>query len=446
MLWSATEEAWLFALVLLVPGVAGMLLWWSVRHLPQPADLRQAEAVVVLAFLFIIVPLLSVPAFAVLGLPGIDGLFEGMSAITTTGLSVASDTSKWPFAAHVLRSWMQWCGGLAMATAVLAMLIGPGAMAREMGRAGLDEGDRIASTRSRARQLLGAYAGLTLLFWLAISASTGSVTTGLLLSLSAVSTGGFAFLPDSLGSYSKLTQILVIVASVSGAISLLAVAFLSKGDWREAWKLGSFQRVAMWSAAALAVLICTMLALDETAYYAHAMNLLSAISTAGFSVSDMPAHPVLLLIFVVAMIFGGDAGSTAGGIKLARLTTLLRATRHAARQPRLPENAVAPLREYGQPVSDSKLIGLLAIFLLYSTSVLILWSGFLAGGYPPMPALFDTVSAFSTVGLSAGVISPDLSTSLKAGTVLAMLMGRLEFIAILLLVLPRTWHIPSQRS
>ncbi len=443
--WAIAEGAWSFALALLIPALAGSVLWATVIRLPLPKDLRQVEAVVVLALLFVVTPLMSVPAFTVLGMSPLDALFEAMSALTTTGLSMAGSTNDWPFAAFFLRSWMQWCGGLAMATAVLAMLIGPGATARKLGKVSLDEGDRIASTRSRARQLLGAYAGLTVVFGLAISASVGSVPEGMLLTFSAVSTGGFAYRADSVAGYSGLTQTLVILASLAGAVSLLAIALAFRGAVRDAWNIGSLQRLGLWCVGAVTVLVVLMYSLGQDSYAVLMWNLLSAISTAGFSVGDMPVAPALLVFFIVVMMVGGDLGSTAGGVKLARLSTLMRAAKHATRAPRLPDNAIAPLREHGQVVKDRQLIALMAFLLFYVTSVMVLWVAFLAYGYAPLPALFDIVSAFSTVGLSTGVIAPDIPAPLKAATVLAMLLGRLEFVAVILLILPNTWVTPPQR-
>ncbi|WP_253186876.1 TrkH family potassium uptake protein [Roseobacter denitrificans] len=443
--WAASELAWGLVLALLAPAALGGGLSLAVARTALPKDLRQVEAIVVLALLFVLTPVLSIPAFMTLGMPPVDALFEGMSALTTTGLSVATNADTWPFAGHLLRSWMQWCGGLAMATAVLAMLIGPGVTARKLGKVNMDDGDLISSTRTHARQLLGAYAGITLVFGAAISASIGSVPEGLLLTLSAVSTGGFAYLPDSVASYAPMTQGLTISASLCGAVSLLAVALLCKRDWSNAWLTGSLQRMALWSMGCVLTLCICVWVLGGSGYYVHAWNLLSAISTAGYSIGAMPTEPVLLVFFIAVMAIGGDVGSTAGGIKLARFLTLMRTGQHAARGPRLPVNAVAPMREHGQVLKQSQLIALLALLLFYSVFVLSLWTLFLAHGHPPLPALFDAVSAFSTVGLSTGVIGADNPALLKIATTFAMLLGRLEFVAVLLLVLPRTWHIPHHR-
>jgi len=77
--------------------------------------------------------------------------------------------------------------------------------------------------------------------------------------------------------------------------------------------------------------------------------------------------------------------------------------------------------------------------VLYVATVLACWGAFLAAGHPPLAALFDVVSAVSTVGLSSGVTGPDLGPGLTVVLTVGMLLGRLEFLALIALVLPGTW-------
>jgi trk system potassium uptake protein TrkH len=63
----------------------------------------------------------------------------------------------------------------------------------------------------------------------------------------------------------------------------------------------------------------------------------------------------------------------------------------------------------------------------------------LGHGYPALPALFEAVSTLSTVGLSTGIVGPELGDDLKLSLSFAMWLGRLEFFAVLLLLAPRTW-------
>ena len=444
LVWSVINGAQDLILPLAVGTLIGLVPMVATWRQPLPRDLRQGEAMVSFALLFLMAALLSVPAFMSLGMPPVAALFEGMSAITTTGLSVASNPDDWPFAAHVLRAWMQWCGGLAMATAVLALVLGPGPASRRLGQAGIDQGDRIASTRAKARQLLTAYIGLSFVGGAVLSMTAPTWSEGLVLSLSAVSTGGFSPRSDSLASYDIITQTLVILLSVLGAMSLLVLALASKGDFKGAWGLGSLQRVFLFSAATATVYAVALWWAGSDAIWLKIFDLLSGLSTAGFSTGAMPIAGPALALFLLVMIMGGDEGSTAGGLKLARITLIARAARHALALPRLPDKAVAPLRMYGRPVSDRRVVALVALIALYAATALVVWTWMLAHGYPPGPAIFDTISALSTVGLSTSVVSADMPHDLMVALTFAMWLGRLEFIAVLLLVLPRTWYHPKR--
>ncbi|WP_147127091.1 TrkH family potassium uptake protein [Shimia ponticola] len=447
MVWALAEGVHDLALALAMPILACSVIWFLARSRPLPKDLRGVEAMATISILFLLSAVLSVPAFMALGMPVASALFEGMSAVTTTGLSMATNPDAWPFAAHVLRSWMQWCGGLAMATAVLALVLGPGPLARELGKAGIDDRDRITSARKQARELLGAYAALTVKFSVLIAISLGRAGEGLVLALSAISTGGFAPRSDSLASYDLLTQSLVLLACVAGAISLLAYAQLLRRSGRAFWRSESVYRVVLmcvFCAVALAVLLwLTGAQLD---YIATLLNLLSAFSTAGYATGPMPASPAVLILFVMLMLVGGDRGSTAGGLKLWRLSIGARAVRHALTLPRLPERAISPLRHRGKPVKDMFLITLIGLFAIYAMTACIVWAMLVSLGNPALPALFDTVSALSTVGLSTGVISTDLPPYAQVVVTLAMWLGRLEFIAVLVLFLPSTWFTRLDRK
>ncbi|OAN79583.1 hypothetical protein A8B78_11960 [Jannaschia sp. EhC01] len=445
-LWAWGEGEQPLAIALTFPGLAALAVYGISLKRPLPADLRGIEAIVTVAIVFCLSALLITPAFMTLGMPAVDALFEAMSGATTTGLSVATNPDAWPFAAQFLRAWVQWLGGLVMATAVLALLLPSGLPARKLGQAGIDQGDRIASTRRQAQQLLGVYILLTAIMAVLTALAVPDWREGFVLTLSAISTAGFAPRSDSLASYAPLAQGLVIFTCVLGAVSLLSFVLILQRRLSAAWQLGSLRRVIaacmVFGTAYVAGLMVTE-SRSVNDIYEGVLNLISGLTTAGFSTGPMPAPGPALLIIIIAMLAGGDVGSTAGGIKLARIGVLLRAALHAFRQPSLPPNAVAPLRHDGEPVEDHTLIGLLALLLIYAAVLLLLWLQFLAHGHPALPALFEVVSTLSTVGLSTGLVSAELSTDLKLSLTFAMWLGRLEFIAVLLLLAPQTWTTRS---
>ncbi len=441
-IWAALEDAWDLALALAAPATIALLAYLSVLRIALPDDLRGVEALVTLALIFLFSSLVSIPAFVSLGMSPVDALFEGMSGVTTTGLSVAANPDNWPFAAHVFRAWIQWIGGLVMATAVLALILPPGVTARRLGRAGIDQGDRISSTRRQARQLLIVYLCLTAAMTCITAVFIPDLREALVLTLSGISTGGFAPRSDSLSSYSLAGQSVVILTCLLGAISFLTYILITQGKLRDAWQLGSINRLVTVSIL-LGSLLFFAWALSpneiRTDLSQQILNLLSAISTAGYSAGPVDITGAALVILLIAMALGADVGSTGGGLKIARVGLLFRSLHHSIRAPSMPRNAVVPLRQDGKKVEDGMIIAIAGLIAIYVSTLLLVWFHFLIHGHPPVDALFDVISALSTVGLSVGVVGNDLSPDLKLSLTFAMWLGRLEFIAVLVLFAPGTW-------
>ena len=67
------------------------------------------------------------------------------------------------------------------------------------------------------------------------------------------------------------------------------------------------------------------------------------------------------------------------------------------------------------------------------------WLVFVAYGFPPLQSLFEVVSALATVGLSSGITNAELPAELKLVLCTNMLLGRVEIIAVLVLLAPRNW-------
>jgi len=170
------------------------------------------------------------------------------------------------------------------------------------------------------------------------------------------------------------------------------------------------------------------------------LNALSAQSTAGFvslNIADIDAGSKLVLIF--AMVLGGCIGSTAGGIKILRLLILLRLFHLLLQRAGMPKNAVVEARLSGRRLETDEIQNALCLVLVFIIFIALSWLAFVAMGHDPLDSLFEVVSAIGTVGLSAGITGPALHPVLKAVLCADMLLGRLEIIAWLILLSPRTW-------
>ena len=82
---------------------------------------------------------------------------------------------------------------------------------------------------------------------------------------------------------------------------------------------------------------------------------------------------------------------------------------------------------------------MLGVVLAYIATISVSWMAFIAAGYDPVPSLFEVTSAVGTAGISAGITSPDLPAGLKLVLCIDMLLGRVETVAIVILLFPGTW-------
>jgi trk system potassium uptake protein TrkH len=424
--------------------VAALLLIAAVGlRRPEPHQLQTNEAIVIVALAFVLTPLVMLFPLGASGLPLVDLLFEAVSAVTTTGLSTAGPAEGLPPMLLFARSWMQWYGGLGIAALSVALLMGQHAAARRLAES--TEADDIATTaRHQARQVLLVYVLLTLLGVVALWALLGDPFVAVTHVLSTLSTGGFSTYDASLAALPGPAAWLLSLFALLGAVPLLLYFRAAQGKVGELWRDVEVRALLL---AVLLVAALLSLSLHYQAGMAwdsalrHGLMLgTSAQTTTGFAslpVEDLDDTSKLLLIF--SMLIGGSSGSTAGGIKLVRLLILLRLLQLFFHRTAMPPHAMAVTKLGGRVLEPPDAERVMLVAGLFVTVPALSWLAFLAYGYAPLDALFEVVSATGTVGLSSGISRPELETPLKLLLCFNMLLGRLEVLALLVLLYPRTW-------
>lgn len=434
-----TAAAWRYASVFTVLLLAGL----AAARRTAPADIQINEGLVIVALTFILGALAMAWPFMSAGLSAVDAIFEAVSGLTTTGLSTLSSVEGLPASFLFARAWMQWYGGLVIIVVALAVIIGPSANAR---RLAVDEGnaaDRVASTRARARVVLKVYLCLSVAGFLGLWLAGASPADALGHALAAISTGGFSSNDESAAALGAPAAAVLALISLFGAISF-SLQFSSARDparlWRDQEVRVLLAIVALTAAALAASSVAAHGGLSVAAVADAAFLAVSAQTTAGFSTAPVSElAPTAKLTLIVSMLIGGDMGSTAGGIKIFRLLVLGRIVQLLLARTCVANHAVVTPTVAGRTIGDDEIRIACGIVAAYASVVLVSWFLFVAYGYAPLDALFDVVSATATVGLSSGVTSATLPIPLKGVLCIDMLMGRLEIIAVLVLVYPRTW-------
>lgn len=436
-LFAYTSGDWAFAHRLLLAALLPALALGACALLPPPARPIQAnEALVVSALTFIVAAALMTPPLAAAGLPLLDAWLESVSGVTTTGLSTVANPEDQTAAFLFTRAWMQWFGGLGIVVLSLALAAARPADQRRLSDAAGEEENLEQSVRIHARRVLAVYATLTAVGLALVWAAGLAPFQALIHTLAAISTGGFSGFSDSLAELAPWGQIALGVVACLGALPL---SLFYRGYARGP---GQLWRDPELHALAVALLLATLL-LWWLGHLTPADALAQAVfaqTTTGFSTMDLSGvDPAAKLVMILSMVSGGGVGSTAGGMKLLRVLILIRVIQLAILRVQIPRHGVIQPEIGGRVLDLPQIEHALLVLLLYPLVVLLSWLPFLAAGYPPLDALFEICSAVGTVGLSVGITGPDLEPGLKLLLSLDMLLGRLEILALLVLLYPGTW-------
>jgi trk system potassium uptake protein TrkH len=428
-----------------VIAVGSLLLGLLLTRLPAPRRLQTNEAMAVSAMIFLYSALAaSWPAMAA-GLSFPDALFETISAVTTTGLTVTATVADKPAAFLFARAWMQWIGGLGIVVLSLTALIQPGLTAKRLADFEERDGDLVGGTRAFARRILVVYAALTAFGIILLGLLQVGWFNAVLYTFAAVSTGGFAPHDASLSGLGGTGgPAAVILLSIAGALPLALYYQMSLGDRRALVadrQLWGLLVLGLTTAAVLACFLCLRSGFSWTqAVYHGWLTAFSAQSTAGFSSTGIAGlDPGAKLTLIFSMMAGGSAGSTAGGIKVIRLLIVMQVIYLIVRRTGMPREAVDHARLEGRRLESEEIQNALCLVMAFLSVTGFSWLLFVVMGYRPLDALFEVVSAMGTVGLSAGLSGPELHPLLKGVLCADMLMGRLEILAWLVLVSPGTW-------
>lgn len=428
---------------------AGLL---SVR-LPSPERIQVNEALTVSVLAFLGGALLMSWPMTEPGMSYVDALFESISGVTTTGLSTLASIEDRSRTFMFSRAWMQWYGGLGFIVLSVALLIGNQTASRRLvGQAVVNE-PLIVTARTHALRTLIVYLCLTGIGLLLLWPVAKDGFTTLLYILSAVSTGGFSQHSDSLaGLHSQPAAIIVMVISFLSAVSLYLYWKVVHSGWPGAIRT-MLTDIEFRTLLLACILTGSLLALltwmhnAESPWYHGFMIGFSAQTTTGFATQNIASMDhASKLVMILSMLVGGSVGSSAGGCKILRLLILLRALQMILRRTCMPLHAMAETYLGGQKLESDEVIRALQLILLFIIVIVISWFPFVAYGYDPLDSLFEVVSACGTVGLSSGIAGPDLETPLKGILCFDMLAGRVEIVAILIILYPRTWFGRRDRT
>ena len=454
LLLGDKAAAWAFLLSALITLFCGGGLMLATSRTGPELTNREGY---VLLFVF----WLGLPLFAALplwlgpwSLPPLHALFEAVSALTTTGLSVLDDPRSHTPSLLLWRALLQWAGGLVGVILLVVVLVYLHVGGLQLFQNALPHGEGGGSLIDRlfatAKDLLPVYTGLTAVCGFCLWLAGLSGFDALCLALSTLSTGGLVNPTAAAALAHPLVQLVLVVFMIIAALNLTTLWALAHRR-RRALRQDPEARYLPVTIGVLVVLMTLVVLyrsdLGPLSAFKEALFLtVSGMTTTAFI--DPSAAYVLYVspVLVIGLMFvGGSSGSTTGGMRLLRIAVLFKQARRELYRLNHP-HGVLPLRIGERRIDHGAMRGVWSYFfaLVFFTALTAMILGSL--GLAPMAAIAGAVASLTNAGPFAAVLSHEfgqvstMSDAAMAVLMAAMLTARLELLTLLVLLYPSYWR------
>ena len=381
----------------------------------------------------------------------VDAFFEIVSGFTTTGASILGDVEALSHGILYWRSFSHWLGGMGVLVFLLAFTGEKGkGFTMHLLRAespGPDVGKLVPKMRTTASILYLIYIAMTILNVIFLLLGGMSLFEAVCTAMGTAGTGGFGVKNDSLGSYSpylqNVTTVFMILFGINFSCYYLLLLKQVKSVFRDE-ELRLYFGIILGSILLIALNIYSLYGTVEESLRHAAFQVGSIITTTGYSTTDFDLWPSFSkTILLCLMVVGACAGSTGGGLKIARLLLLLKGLKRNISQLLNPRK-VQVIRNNSSVVDEKVLANTHAylsayVIILFAVFVIISLDGFSVG-----TNFTAVLCTFNNIGPGLEAVGPtcnfsQFSTLSKLVLSWAMLAGRLEIFPILVLFSPNTW-------
>jgi trk/ktr system potassium uptake protein len=445
--WSA------FLLSALISACVGGVLYTCCRS-SKDLSLREGFAVVTFGWtvfaVFGALPYLLAGAIA----SPLDAIFETMSGFTTTGSTILTEIECLPESLLFWRSLTHWLGGMGIIVLSLAILpmLGVGGMQLFKAEVPGPTADRLKPRiQDTAKMLWGVYFLLTMAETVLLMFGGMTFFDALCHSFATLATGGFSTKNTSIAAYDSsyidyVITLFMILAGVNFALHFQVLRGRAR-DFFRSEELRVYLEIIFF--ATLIIMVFNWYGgiypgIGDNLRYSL-FQVSSIITTTGFGTADFELWPVVAqYLLVILMFVGGCAGSTGGGMKVARILLLFK---HAQAQVfrLIHPRAIRLVKLGNRPVDRDVMQAILGFFALFIGIFVIASMLVAASGMDLVSAGAAVIACLANIGPGLGSVGPidnfaHVPALGKTVLIVCMLMGRLELYTVLVLFFPSFWR------
>ena len=382
----------------------------------------------------------------------VDAFFEAMSGMTTTGSTVFLGLGALPEGLLLWRAMLQWLGGIGII--VVAMVFLPELRIGGMQIFRSEGFDTFGKILPRATEISSRISVIYFILTGACAVAyfiAGMETFDAIChAMTTVATGGFANYDSSFGAFGAGVEYVGVVFMLLAALPFVRFVQILAGSARP------FFRDPQIRSFFLIILACVLVitlwlwfregAVTEEAFRKSLFNVTSIVTGTGYASADYMlwgAFPVVAFFFFG--LIGGCAGSTSCSIKVFRYQILFAAINTQIRRIHSPSGIFTP-RYAGRAVSEDVVSSVMAFFVLFIVTMGLFSVALGTTGLDFITSVSGAAAALANIGPGLGpMIGPSgnfagLNDTAKWLLIAAMLIGRLELMAVYVLLTVNFWR------
>lgn len=381
----------------------------------------------------------------------IDGYFEAMSGVTTTGATVLSFPLENHFQSILFwRALLQYIGGMGiivLSVALLTRLTSGGKRLIESEVAGSSIHNLKPTIMQTARLLWLVYGFFTVAQILILRFIGIPLYECIYHAFTTMSTGGFSMHTNSIAHYDPIVHWVIFFFMIIGGTNFTLHYYALHGKSERYRKDSEFRFYIL--IIGFVVLLITINLIGTGIVKLEGLRLAAFQSTSiitgtGYSVVNYDAWSsfakFLLFIF---MFIGGCAGSTSGGMKQVRILLMFKMLKKKIMQ-FLHPNAVIHVRLGNKVIADKTLQTITMFFFAYILIFIISTTVMLALGMDMITGASASASSLGNVGPALGNLGPEFNYAAvpevgKIWLSFIMWIGRLEIFTALILFVPTAY-------
>lgn len=421
---------------------------------PKSTVVRESEGFVIVAISWILVSLFGALPFTISGeIPSyIDAIFETVSGFTTTGATILTNFEGLSQGALFWRSFTHWVGGMGIIVFVLAFLPKSEGRSIHIMRAevpGPVVGKIVSKIKNTAIILYAIYLGLSIIQVILLLLGGMPLFDSVVHMFGTAGTGGFSIKNISIAAYNSpyLETVITVFMAIFGMNFTIFYLILT-GHVLQALRSEELRWYLVIILVAIFAIALNILPMYDGFFQAlrfASFQVSSIITTTGYSTTNFDLWPSFSKsILVILMFFGACAGSTAGGLKIARLVIMEKASARELKRLVHPRSVVVAKSD-GKPIDPTVIHSTAVYFIIYMVIFMVSVLFISLDKFDLISNFSAVTTCFNNVGPGLAVVGPlgsfaQYSDFSKLLFSLDMLLGRLEIYPILMLFSPATWR------